>query len=179
MPGWEVGKSEIEASLHQLEGLSTIAIFLGHGTAEALLGPPSASDELSTEVHYSVIYDRTLISRGPRQLFAFCCLAGRILGAEVAAISSRSFLGYTDNISIDAVTPNCSRMWLHILQEVVNEIVKTRSIDQSHRQLLTKLYEEAFWYYQEGEGKDDDERILMQSYLVEQQNGLCCYESSD
>ena len=76
---------------------------------------------------------------------------------------------------VDARNDRCRKTWQAILQRGITEILKDGRITRRHHAFLWDLYEEAFWYYQTGAGKDDDERVDMQMYLVGQQNALCYY----
>ena len=90
--GADATRSRIVSCLRETAKTPTIALFCGHGLAEALLGPPENGEE------HSAVYDTDLMAVGPHFLFAFCCRAGKELGRQYVASGSRFFLGYLDDI---------------------------------------------------------------------------------
>src|SRR5437764_193139 len=70
--GLRVSRADMENALELTKGLSNVKIFFGHGTEDALLGPP-AGDESDLVVNgksFSIIYDSEMIGADPDALFA-------------------------------------------------------------------------------------------------------------
>jgi hypothetical protein len=172
-----LNRKDIVLALDGLNGARSMAIFFGHGIATALLGPPRAEETsvVSGQGTHSQIYDDDLVERGPNALFAFCCLVGRDLGPRFGKLSDRSFLGYDDYLPIDLMNEECVETWKSIVQRISKQLIQDKDIRDEHEMQLRRSYETALAYYNSGDGKDNQEHIEMQMYILRHLKALRRY----
>lgn len=175
-----IRKVDITVALDKARSGSSLAIFCGHGTPDALLGPPiedpQGAELISNGVgKHSPIYDRGMTVIGPSSLFAFCCKAGRELGRTFATISSRAFMGYEDDLPLDLMNVECIHAWKKIVHAICTDLVRDGGIRPEHETALRGYYESALRYFRDEEGRTNPERIEMQMYILRHLKLLCLY----
>jgi hypothetical protein len=143
-----------------------IIIFGGHGTPDALLGPPVPPNTLSIRnTKHSKIYDKSLASLGPSCLLAVCCSAAADLGSTIKAFD-RSFLGYKRDIPFHLCDEGCSEIWKSIVQTVARRVIEDGNVSKTHSNVLTTLYEEAIGSFRSGGRRTHKHKLFMEMYLL-------------
>jgi hypothetical protein len=173
-------RQEMQNSLSVTSGLKRVKVFFGHGTNDALLGPPQGTnaDILVNGKKFSIVYDSSMITTNPAALFAFCCNAGVELGKDFSQPADRSFLGFTSDIFVvfDEDDKECSDVWKTIIREVSTQIIKDGKITLKHEELLSRLYDQYLSYFQHGKGSHNEENAFyMILSLNEQRTSMCRY----
>lgn len=144
-----------------------ITIFCGHGLDNALLGPPRDGQIIrdSKGTPHSIIYSTEPFEPNPKVLFAFCCSSAKKLGNRFALTADSSFLGF--NGPLEFVT---DEQFMGTLQSIVKQtaerIIADQNITPEHEKLLRGLYQKAYNYYLNGEGKKNKYWWLMTLHLL-------------
>lgn len=100
LSGPGVTRTAVRRLLEHISGAPRTKLFLSHGLAHAILGPPNKddSDVLLHGSRHAILYDMEDISSTPSKgCVAIACRAGRALG-DAFASSGGVWLGYTHDI---------------------------------------------------------------------------------
>ena len=178
--GPSMKSSDIESLLRVTQDCRQLAIFCGHGIVDALLGPPQgdANDLAAYDGRHSQIYKAVMMPGGPTLLFAFCCRAARGLGLKFASLPNRAFLGYDDDLLLNVRDEECSETWKRIIETISGELIEDGDILPKHEKDLKQLYEAAFEYFRDGEGRNNPESTEMQMSLLRQAARIRRYEGA-
>jgi hypothetical protein len=162
--GLKTSKADMQNALESMGKLPRVIVFFGHGTDDALLGPPSGdeSDVVLNDQSFSVIYDSEMIGENRTALFAFCCKSGNQLGKAFSNSPQNSFLGFRSDVFLilDEDDPECTRVWRTIIRKVSKQIIKDGNISERHEELLRGLYDTYISYFQQGRGKKNRENAF-------------------
>lgn len=159
--GQDVTRETVIDLLEQTRGTRGVKIFAGHGSDDALLGPPydGCTREVVDGREFSVVYDAAMLNRGPSALFAFCCKSAKKLGTRFMELPGRSFLGYEGNIGYDLTNEECINVWRKIIHLISKEIVEDGAITEAHEASLQSLYDDAIEYFMSGPGRNNDRNV--------------------
>jgi hypothetical protein len=166
--GSSVDRNEFTRILKETIGSKTVVIFVGHGAPDALLGPP-LEEGINVQidgVRFSVLYDESVVGLGPDTLFAFCCYSASRLGDIFVASGNRTFLGYTKKLPLDFDNEQCQRIWESLLHNISLEIINDGVITKKHEDLLRELYDEAYDFFRNGKGRNNDRNITNLMYIL-------------
>lgn len=175
--GGTVTKESVQESLLGIKVKPAITLFLGHGCKHALLGAPQGTltDILINGSEHAPIYEQDMFDKGPDAIFAFCCSAGSGLGPDFADRSGGAFLGYDDEIPLNLMDEVCDASWKRIVHGITAQLMGHGTILPEDEQYLRSLYESEFHYFRDGDGRRNEQSVLMQMYLLRQRN-LISYE---
>ena len=117
---------------------NSIEIFCGHGSDDALLGPPLSGASVPSK-----FYSIDMITNFPSSLFAFCCHSGKFFGLFYSVSGEeKKFMGFTNRIQ---VLPFLRDELKEIFQTVAISIVSDGGINEKHekqfKDLITQLME--------------------------------------
>lgn len=165
--GNTISQKEIADILQATQAQKTIKIFGGHGTSNALLGPPHPNHpkiSLNGRSH-SILYTADMTLSDTSCLFAFACEAGQLLGEDFCSSNDRSFLGYKNTLFFEVANQECIDSWRTVFQTMASKIARTGKILPEYEQHLKDLYYREFLYFENGVGKKNNRRFLMLMYL--------------
>ena len=147
-----------------------ITIFCGHGSDDALLGPPLDNEQDVQDrngTKHSVIYGTDQFQPNPAVLFAFCCNSANALGTRFEATQDASFLGFNGELVFVLADDQCMDTLKGIVKQTAEQIIMDQKITETHEVLLKKSYQQAYDYYMEGNGRDNPYWWLMTMCLLQ------------
>jgi hypothetical protein len=163
--GDQVRRDRVELSVRNNPG--GLAIFCGHGTTDALLGPPVQPYVIGYgDSKHSRIYDISTVPLGPKWMFAFCCAAGSELGATFSSFEGRVFLGYSEEIGVDFRDAERVEVWKDIVLAAARRMIQDGGITPAHLDVLRDSYDRALTHVKDG---------FMRTYLLRQKKLLCLH----
>lgn len=149
-------------------GTDVMLIFCGHGTDFELLGPalPGTSDETSD------FYNETHLRLGPRFMLAFCCNAGKGLGAEYhSKTTMRAFVGFNDKLYMVTAEGEYAFWWRKLMHSIALAIMTT--VDKATLEKNVRdAYRSALAAFPAHEDDQRDYGFMMRAYLRRQLENL-------
>ena len=146
-----------------------VLVFTGHGTPDALLGPPGSDSDIRTsQGSHSVFYNSGHRVQGIRVIIAFCCSSAEKLGDYVAS-QGTIFLGYKERIGFilkEGDYKDWPQRILQAISEQAFELNEGSSLGKREaKQAIKDLYLEAYNYFKTGKGKANEYSPYMAALL--------------
>ena len=144
-----------------------LLIFCGHGTEFELLGPalPGTSEETSD------FYNDTHVRLGPRFMLAFCCSAGKGLGAEYSKAATRAFVGFKDELYMVMADGKYAFWWKKLMHSIAWAMLTTTD-KATLEQNVRDIYRSALAAFPAHEDSQHDWGFMMRAYLRRQLESL-------
>lgn len=150
-----------------------ITIFCGHGSDDALLGPPHDDEEDIQDRQgnrHSILYSADRFQPNPKVLFAYCCNSANALGTRFQATQDASFLGFNGELFFVLGDDQCMGTLKEIVKQTAEQIIMDQKITETHEDLLKESYQQAYEYYMTGNGRENPYWWLMTMYLLQHKN---------
>jgi hypothetical protein len=173
--GATICRHDVEETLGRHNELTDVAILCGHGTEDALLGPPVGDEIVVDDTRHSILYSVDMVGLGPRNLFAFCCMSGTVLGLAFSTVPGRRFLGFVGKIPLNITNEECIDTWKSIVQKTAIQIALEGTLTKSVEKALRQRYDLAYSYYSNGPGRNNDQALMMCAQLLRHRKLLRLY----
>lgn len=172
-----LSKGQVRRAMGSLNCAGRLEVFCGHGDFDALLGPPDAAPTVYVNgVLHSAIYDATMISQQSSSLIAFCCRSGRTLGRAYATYLEKGFIGFDSDLPLD-FSPAFMEQLRIVFEGIVSSVVAAGFVTSDHYRILENCYDEAIFYFMDGEGRKLKDNFLFQMFLAEHRANIRVYTS--
>ncbi len=172
-----LSKGDVRAAMASVDVPGRVEIFCGHGDYDALLGPPDTKpDTIVDGIEHSVIYDTTMVPRKPGSLVAFSCRAASILGRTYGAYIGKGFIGFDNDLPLD-FSPEFMGQLEDIFHSIIVDVLVEGRIIPRHKAVLENLYDQAVFFFLDGEGHKVPNNFLFQLLLIEHRECIKLYST--